>query len=411
MRNSIIQKEKEEKKIKKEKNRLQFRALKKRKLDIEPLSISHPDVCPLDVWNSIIDLGFTVLPEKKVRELYGKKEEASSIVCEMTLFQPSPAFPSHHLLSLDYDLTSFGDYSDPENYQERFLDLAHHHRKSRRRNVNFLIDLFSHLNLWKFTDLVSLARTCKSALSKFLISPDSSASWYGSIYRGLERGIRDGIYNSDASNFFCKRAHVSSPLVPKRKWAESKISICKRCRCLVQHCLDFDNHVGTKVVAVLGNNVQRVLRGPYRGLIYQKSRREQNKEENLAKRMESETYRWPPQRKVCWKKDEIWPEYIQYNRHGDLIRLRILDRVTNAERKKEVEEKTNHPKTLKKDAKKEVQRSTENKKKESIAFNTTAHPDHLSGNADSRNDRINDNSDNSSSCSSDDFNCVILESL
>jgi hypothetical protein len=451
IRDHVVAKEKEEARSKKEKERTKrkSRATKKRRLD-EPLSISHPDVCPPDVWDLIIDLGFTVLSSKEVEELYGEKDEKNQVVDEMfdplepdysptspvynptspdyspsspdydpVLFARSPYTPSYRPTSPLFQLVSSRSYYSDSYRSDSDCDSKTNSNKSKKRidpfkrsnklDLSFLTGLFSLQHLWKFTDLVNLARTCKSALHNFLTSPDSR-SWYGSVRRAILKNSEPSEADSKLSSIFCKRTSKANPLVPKRSWVEAEKCFCKKCRCLSEHCRDFDNHVGYDVSST--SLRKKIVAGPYREVVKQKSRRELNREETKAKKIEAETYEWPPQRKVIWERDRIWPEMIQYNQHGTHFYPKTMDMINESERKRqEIEEALE-------EKKKSEKRKVEPTKSKAIVRSRRLPKDNIKiildskGSRDEKNKR--ENSDGScsssySSSSSEDSDCVILD--
>ena len=252
--------------------------------------------------------------------------------------------------------------------------------KACAETVAFYGMLYSTSNVWTFKDFVNLCLTCKDALRIFM-----QREWYQPITNGIKRvtvrgdveyaivtlpgdpppvveeckreiakaeveaffrgkkTVKDkrSIFkrrlldsggcvcpNCRVSAVFCEKRTPDGPWVPKRAWIETKKCFCLKCRCLSEHCSNFDSHVGYE----LGRNIPRSSRAegyrqlcfPYRTMVYQKSKRELNKEDDKKLVKEIQSYRWPPVRHVTWSGNNMWPEEITYNQHNVVLRPRLI---------------------------------------------------------------------------------------
>ena len=253
------------------------------------------------------------------RERHRENEGSPS---DSALIHPSGSFDPDYISPPGFSL--FEEGKDDEERNEEFLVVLRSkvenyrmRKASRKANIGHWKNLFSLANVWKFTDLVNLALTCKFALKEFIYT-----RWYGSVARGIKNA--PGYSDENSAPYaaaFCKKGTLVQPLVPRVRWMETPHAFCTKCSCLVEHCKDLDNHA-KPVSATRG---VRILAGPYRTIIHRKSEKDAKREIARQKKTERETYAWPPVRKLEYKSGRVWPESITYNHHNKVVRPRSVD--------------------------------------------------------------------------------------
>jgi hypothetical protein len=340
--------------------------------------------------------------------------------------------------------------------------------KQLETDISYMCKLFSEQKRWGFLDLMSLVRTCKKAYQQFMYR-----EWYkpifvsiGSYHKTLiipdpikegeeepavrKRWCKDckkdhfltDTYIEDTKTkekklveeIFCKNSTLCglsssdrtwteterASLVAKRKWLEAPHCFCTKCRCLTEHCVDFEDHVGYGLVKPSFANS-----GPYRTVVYQKSKRHANRIEAAKKEEERETYAWPPTRVVRWKFGRTWPDTISYNRYNEIIKPRSVDiskrrKERGLSSKKRSEEKTTKTQTTTSTTTETSTTTTQTSLPLSSSLPLTSFlfygsSDSNSGSSSNDSSDSNNNSDSNSysysdsSSNSEDSDCVIID--